>query len=133
MQFRIGTLVSTLAVAFLIYAAATRIIWVKIESMILVTDGQTSPRPMIANERLVYIVAVNVAALWVGGVGTLLLRRRLNRGRWGFCPGCGRRSSAESTRCYRCGTRSPPGGTNEPLFPVVRPNGKRRRLGYAMA
>jgi hypothetical protein len=109
MRFQLGTLVTTLAMAFLIYAAATRIVFVKIEA--LIQPGMSGPPPAAAkNDGVLFVVAISATA-W--------LRRRLNRGRDGFCGGCSRRAVATAIRCPRCGTRLPPRGTDEALFPVI--------------
>jgi hypothetical protein len=120
MKFRLGTFISTLAVAFLFYAAMTAVIFHKIETLIF-RGGISGSKAANDDHRTAFIVAVNISVGWLALSIILTLRRRANRYRAGFCGGCGRRLALELIRCPQCGERRAGIGSTEPLFPVILP------------
>jgi uncharacterized paraquat-inducible protein A len=121
MRFRLGTYVSTLAVAFLFYAAMVTLIFEKISSLIEPGFG-VNPAAPVQDHGLAFFIGVNVCALWLAAQLTLRLCRRANRHRLGFCHGCGKRLTMEMNRCPLCGEKRALFGSTESLFPVIMPD-----------
>lgn len=123
MQFRLGTYVSVLAVAFLTYAGMVTIVIKKIEVQIITPACVYSAVPPasspVQEHGLGFFLLSNVCALWLAGHVILRFRRRTNRHRSGFCSGCGHRLTMDILRCPRCGEKRSIFGSLEPLFPVI--------------
>ena len=137
MQIRLGTVISALAMAFLIYAGMVTIVIRKIELLIPCGIQGTPTSTPPDDHSLLFFVGVNVCAFWLAGQIIFYLRRRSNRHREGFCAGCGKRLEMNILRCPLCGEKRPLFGSTEPLFPVIikRPEKKQenehRRHGLA--
>jgi hypothetical protein len=127
MQFRLGTYISTLAMAFLIYAGMVTIVIRKIELQIVIPCfgiQASQPPPTVQEHGIAFYGISNLCALWLAGHVILYIRRRTNRHRLGFCQCCGYRLTMDLHRCLRCGEKRPLFGSSESLFPVIMPDRK---------